>query len=49
MFSKIKKPKMIDGSGREFQKRWKKTYSVTDRNGKASCILCSESVVIELC
>jgi hypothetical protein len=49
LLAKVKNLKFSDGSGREFQTWWKKTYDVTDRNGKALCILFFESVDSELC
>ncbi|XP_076352701.1 SCAN domain-containing protein 3-like [Tachypleus tridentatus] len=39
-----KKAKLMD-SGRLFQENWTKLFGTIERNGKALCILCGESVV----
>lgn len=43
--STAKKVKLISDSGRSFQETWTESFGVIERNGKALCILCSESVV----
>ncbi|XP_013358567.1 PREDICTED: uncharacterized protein LOC102022594 isoform X3 [Chinchilla lanigera] len=40
-----KKAKLKPDSGRSFQQAWTESFGVIERNGKALCILCSESVV----
>ncbi|CAH2324767.1 general transcription factor II-I repeat domain-containing 2A-like [Pelobates cultripes] len=40
-----KKAKFKTDSGRSFQETWTESFGVIERNGKALCILCSESVV----
>ncbi|KAM6176971.1 protein FAM200B-like [Erethizon dorsatum] len=40
-----KKAKLKTDSGRSFQEAWTESFGVIERNGKASCILCSKSVV----
>ena len=43
--STAKKVKLISDSERSFQDTWTESFGVIERNGKALCILCSDSVV----
>lgn len=43
--STSKKAKLKTDSGRSFQETWTQSFGVIERNGKALCVLCSESVV----
>ncbi|MEE6512968.1 hypothetical protein FKM82_020363 [Ascaphus truei] len=43
--STSKKAKLKTDSGRSFQEAWTQLFGVIERNGKALCVLCSESVV----
>ena len=43
--SSAKKVKLLTDSGRAFQNTWTESFGMIERNGKALCILCSDSFV----